>query len=87
MENLTQEQKYILKNGGAISTPFENHMDIKTKSGKIQIINDEMEERIPRYTENIGQNYPLNLVAVPSCETLNSIFLEKNKVLWQFWKH
>lgn len=81
MENLTQEQKYILKNGGAISTPFENHMDIKTKSGKIQIINDEMEERIPRYTENIGQNYPLNLVAVPSCETLNSIFLEKNKVV------
>ena len=81
VENLTQEQKYILKNGGAISTPFENHMDIKTKSGKIQIINDEMEERIPRYTENIGQNYPLNLVAVPSCETLNSIFLEKNKVV------
>lgn len=56
-------------------------MDIKTKSGKIQIINDEMEERIPRYTENIGQNYPLNLVAVPSCETLNSIFLEKIKLL------
>lgn len=81
VENLTQEQKYILKNGGAISTPFENHMDIKTKSGKIQIINDEMQERIPRYTENIGQNYPLNLVAVPSCETLNSIFLEKNKVV------
>lgn len=81
VENLTQEQKYILKNGGAISTPFENHMDIKTKSGKIQIINDEMEERIPRYTENIGQDYPLNLVAVPSCETLNSIFLEKNKVV------
>lgn len=81
VENLTQEQKNILKNAGAISTPFENHMDIKTKSRKIQIINDDMEERIPRYTENIGQNYPLNLVAVPSCETLNSIFLEKNKVV------
>ena len=81
VESLTQEQKNILKNGGAISTPFENHMDIKTKSEKIQIINDEMEERIPRYTENIGQDYPLNLVAVPSCETLNSIFLEKNKVV------
>ena len=81
VENLTQEQKYILKNGGAISTPFENHMDIKTKSGKIQIINDEMEERIPRYTENIGQNYPLNLVAVPSCETLNYKKKKKNKVV------
>ena len=58
-------------------------LDIKNKSGKIKIINDEMEERIPRYIENIGQEYPLNLVAVPSCETLNSIFLEKDKVIKQ----
>lgn len=81
VDNLTQEQKEILKNGGIISTPFENHTEIKTNSGKIQIINNEMEERIPKYTENKGQDYPLNLVVVPSCETLNSIFLEKNKVV------
>lgn len=81
IKDLDEEQKDILINGGTVSTPFENRIDIKTKSGKIQIVNDEMEERIPRYTQNIGQEYPLNLVAVPSCETLNSIFLEKNKVI------
>ena len=83
VDDLDKTQKDILRSGGAVSTPFENRLDIKNKSGKIKIINDEMEERIPRYIENIGQEYPLNLVAVPSCETLNSIFLEKDKVIKQ----
>ena len=81
VDSISEEQKNILKNGGVISTPFENHMDIKTKSGKIQITHDEMEEKIPRYIENTAQNYPLNLVAIPSCETLNSIFLEREDVV------
>ena len=40
-----------------------------------------MEEKIPRYIENSSQDYPLNLVAVPSCETLNSIFLERKDIV------
>ena len=78
---ISEEDKDILREGGAISTPFANRMDIKTKSGKIQIINDEMEEKIPRYTENSSQDYPLNLVCVPSCDTLNSIFLERKDIV------
>ncbi|MGM9534663.1 MAG: molybdopterin-dependent oxidoreductase [Intestinibacter sp.] len=81
VKSISEDDKAILKQGGAISTPFENHMDIKTKSGKIQITNDEMEEKIPRYIENSSQDYPLNLVAVPSCETLNSIFLERKDIV------
>ena len=81
VKSISEEDKAILKQGGSISTPFANHMDIKTKSGKIQITNDEMEERIPRYIENSSQDYPLNLVAVPSCETLNSIFLERKDIV------
>ncbi len=81
VDDLTEEQKNIIRDGGSVSTPFENRKKIKTKCGKVQIVNDEMEERIPRYTENKGQDYPLNLVAVPSCETLNSIFLEREKIV------
>ena len=81
VKTISEEDKAVLKQGGAISTPFANHMDIKTKSGKIQITNDEMEEKIPRYIENSSQDYPLNLVAVPSCETLNSIFLERKDIV------
>lgn len=80
-KNLSEEYKAILKEGGAISTPFANHIDIKTKSGKIQITNDEMEEKIPRYIENSSQYYSLNLVCVPSCDTLNSIFLERKDIV------
>ena len=40
VKTISEEDKAILKQGGSISTPFANHMDIKTKSGKIQITND-----------------------------------------------
>ena len=67
----------ILEKGGVISTPFADHMDFKTETGKIMIVNPGQPEPMPRYTSAHGGEYPLRLIAVPSGYTLNSIFLER----------
>ena len=58
--------------------PFSDHLVWKTKTGKIQIINESDSERVPRYTECHGGEYPISLVSVPSEYTLNSIFNERD---------
>lgn len=67
----------ILGKGGVISTPFADHMDFKTETGKIMIVNPDQPEPMPRHTSAHGGEYPLRLIAVPSEYTLNSIFLER----------
>lgn len=67
----------LLESGGVISTPFADHMDFKTETGKIMIVNPDQPEPMPRFTSAHGGEYPLRLIAVPSGYTLNSIFLER----------
>lgn len=67
----------LLESGGVISTPFADHMDFKTETGKIMIVNPGQPEPMPRFTSAHGGEYPLRLIAVPSGYTLNSIFLER----------
>lgn len=73
----TDREWDILEKGGVISTPFADHMDFKTETGKIMIVNPGQPEPMPRYTSTHGGEYPLRLIAVPSGYTLNSIFLER----------
>lgn len=73
----TDREWDILEKGGVISTPFADHMDFKTETGKIMIVNPGQPEPMPRYTSAHGGEYPLRLIAVPSGYTLNSIFLER----------
>ena len=73
----TDREWDILEKGGVISTPFADHMDFKTETGKILIVNPGQPEPMPRYTSAHGGEYPLRLIAVPSGYTLNSIFLER----------
>lgn len=75
---LSDEDKDILRKGGSIKMPFSVHTEWKTKSGKINIVNDKLSERIPRYTECHGGEYPLRLISVPSEHTLNSIFTQRD---------
>ncbi|WP_321402906.1 molybdopterin-dependent oxidoreductase [Maridesulfovibrio sp.] len=77
LQNINDAQRETLKIGGMISLPFADHTDWKTPAGKVQIINDDLDVRIPQYQEPHGGTYPLRLIAVPSTETLNSIFLER----------
>jgi len=75
------KDRNTLRAGDAISSPFDEHCNWKTKTGKIQIINEALPEPMPRYIENHGGDFPLKLVAVPSCDTLNSIFLERKELV------
>ena len=78
VKELSSEERNILKEGGWVNMPFSDHHVWKTKTGKIQIINESDSERVPRYTECHGGEYPISLVSVPSEYTLNSIFNERD---------
>lgn len=81
LRDISAEQRDILKNGGLVSTPFAEHTDWKTSSGKIRIVNNDLASPMPHYQENHGGTYPLRLIAAPSSETLNSIFLERDDLV------
>ncbi len=83
LKNIGEKDWELLRAGGVISTPYADHTRIGTPDGKIRIVNEEMEERVPHYTENYGGEYPLRLVCVPDCHTLNSIFLERDSLVSQ----
>ena len=74
---LGPEALETLRHGGTVSSPFGDHQDIRTPSGKMRIVCPELPEAMPRYIPPYGGEYPLHLVAVPSCRTLNSIFQEQ----------
>lgn len=78
VKELSSEERNILKEGGWVNMPFSDHHVWKTKTGKIQIINESDSERMPKYTECHGGEYPISLVSVPSEYTLNSIFNERD---------
>ena len=78
VKELSVKERNILKEGGWVNMPFSDHHVWKTKTGKIQIINESDSERVPRYTECHGGEYPISIVSVPSEYTLNSIFNERD---------
>ena len=81
LQGLDAEQQERLHSGGMISAPFADHTDWKTVSGKIQIVDEEQQVSMPQYQQCHGGEYPLQLIAVPSVETLNSIFLERDELV------
>ena len=64
------------------SASFGDHSHFKTPSGKLMIVNKELEDPVPCYREPYGGEYPLRLISVPDSHTLNSIFLER-LIWWQ----
>lgn len=71
----------VLQAGGTISMPFSDHLDFRTATGKIQIVNHELPDPVPHYTRNYGGNEPLRLVAAPSVYSLNSTFLNRDALM------
>ena len=80
---LSDADRQTLQEGGSVAMPFSDHMKIGTPSGKFRIVNEDMEERIPRYTSAYGGNYPLRLVASPSAWSLNSEFRDREDLMVQ----
>lgn len=81
LQTITDAQWSTLRKGGLLSFPFADHTCWQTPSGKIQIVNDALAAPMPQYQEAYGGVYPLRLVAVPSTQTLNSIFLERDALI------
>lgn len=81
LHGLSEAQWKTLHDGGLISVPHADHTDWKTPSGKMEIINAALAAPMPHYQENHGGPYPLRLIAAPSSETLNSIFLEREELV------
>lgn len=70
-----------LRSGGVIDTSFADHRNFRTKSGKIMIVNEALEDPVPYYQENYGGGEPLRLISIPAFHTLNSIFLEREDLV------
>lgn len=77
---LTKEERAALLKGGVISMPFADHTDIKTPDKKFYIVNPNLSEPMPHYTESYGGAEDLYLISVPSRYTLNSIFQTHKKL-------
>ncbi|SFP22239.1 Anaerobic selenocysteine-containing dehydrogenase [Oscillibacter sp. PC13] len=81
LKDISPEQRETLRRGGTISLPFADHLRFQTPAGKIMIVNEALPDPVPRYIPPYGGEFPLHLVAVPSCYTLNSIFLERDRLV------
>ena len=81
MDHLSKDEVKTLFEGGSISMAYPNHNKYNTESGKIEIVNYKSEEPIPYYKEIKDDEFPLKIIAIPSCHTLNSIFLERDDLV------
>lgn len=81
LARLPEADQALLRAGGVVSPPFANHTDWKTPSGKLRIVNPDLNDPLPRFTEPHGGGQPLRLIAVPSSATLNSVFLEREDLV------
>lgn len=77
--HLTEEERTELLKGGSISMPFADHTDFRTPDKKFYIVNPNLSEPMPRYTECYGGSEDLRLISVPGRYTLNSIFQTHKK--------
>lgn len=80
----SEEQQETLKQGGSIALPFSDHLAFGTKSGKMMIVNEDLEEAMPHYTRGYSREdgpWPLHLVAAPSVWSLNSTFLDRKHLM------
>ncbi|WP_432735132.1 molybdopterin-containing oxidoreductase family protein [Maridesulfovibrio sp. FT414] len=81
LAGISDAQWEVLRSGGQISIPREEQRVWKTSTGKLMIVNPGLACPVPGYIENHGGSYPLRLIAVPSSDTLNSTFLERDDLL------
>lgn len=80
---ISKEARDVLKKGGVISLPYADHSRFLTESGKLRIVNRDLEEPVPKYLENHGGPESLRLIAVPNFYTLNSTFLDREDLTGQ----
>jgi anaerobic selenocysteine-containing dehydrogenase len=70
------------KSGKALSAALGagSKMNFLTPSGKIELYNDRLDEKLPHYVEPYRGRESLHLVVAPSVQTLNSTFTEQKEL-------
>ncbi len=85
VDKLPSDKKQLLRQGESISLPYADHLKIRTPSGRMRIVNDELKEAVPRYIRpHISRENdvePIRLVAAPSLYTLNSEFRDREDLI------
>ena len=74
---LSEKGRKTLQDGGSVSMPFSDHMNIRTPSGKFRIVNEEQAQAVPCYTLPHGGSGSLRLVASPGIYSLNSEYRDR----------
>lgn len=77
LKDVTDTEWKTLKEGGVVRLPYVDHTHFPTPDGKFRIIDENQEQPMPCYLEDFPddkEKWPLSLVAVPSSDTLNSVF-------------
>lgn len=78
---LDREQWKLLRENGTVRQAPGDHGCFKTPSGKLRIVNPQEKDPVPCYREPYGGDYPLSLISIPDCNTLNSVFLEREDLV------
>ncbi len=66
--------------GKAVELLYQKNVAFSTPSGRIEILNQRLDETLPRYLPLPDSEYPLQLVTAPALKTLNSTFFEQDEL-------
>lgn len=70
-----------LRQGGTVALPYADHLHFPTPDGRFRIIDETLEEPMPRYIPDFDDPYPLSLTAVPGIFTLNTVFSSRSDLI------
>ncbi|MDO4490698.1 MAG: molybdopterin-dependent oxidoreductase [Lachnospiraceae bacterium] len=70
-----------LRRGGTVALPYSDHLHFPTPDGKFRIIDETLEEPMPRYIPDFDDPYPLALTAIPGTLSLNSVFAARRDLM------
>ena len=79
--SLPEETRTALRKGGAVSVPYADHLNFMKEGKQWNILNEGMEEPLPRWMPPYAGPEPLRLISVPGLWTLNSVFHERTEDL------
>lgn len=80
-DRLSDAEKARFDAGYAVLLPQEDPCAFATKSGKLEFLQPDLDEPLPRYVSDSCGKYPLHLVVAPHRATLNSSFTERPELL------
>ena len=78
---LPEEARERLRKGGAVTVPYADHLRFMKEGKQWNIVNESMEEPVPRWMPPAGGPEPLRLISVPGLWSLNSVFHERTEDL------